>query len=774
MTSPDIPISAQKPRRFTNLLLQTKEILSPSQQAWRGAARVLLGGFSLMLALSVGWILWAGGPVRTIVGILVMLLVVAVVAALAALVIALPGRLPFFYRMALATSLTVTVLLGWLGLVYLIGILVTAAALVIGLSLIGAGAHVVRLPRPQPDQPVTARLRRAFAFIGMVVGVILVGITLAWLVYPGTPLERPIIPASERASGLPMDMPDPSKPGQYPVAVLCYGSQGSEQIGPCQEPLDVETQPVDGSAFVEGWSSLRRSYWGFGPEAMPLNAIVWYPEGQGPFPLVLIVHGNAFMEKPSQGGYAYLGELLASRGFVVASIDQNFLNLSFFSDLFILNKLEEENDARGWLLLEHLRLWHTWNDDSTSPFYGLADLERIALIGHSRGGEAVVVAAAFNRLPYYPDDARVAFDYNYSIQSVAAIAPIDGQYSPGGVGTAIQDVSYLAMQGAHDMDVISYHAARQYERVSFSGNVFKFKAGLYIDGANHGQFNTAWGRKDMTEPLARFFNLRQIMPVDEQRQIARVYLTAFLEATLNGQRGYLPLFRDARAGASWLPLGLYLNQYADSNTQLISDFEEDIDPSTTSLDGGAIQGQNLSVWYEKPMPARWGSSENRVAYLGWQEEEDSGVEAWPASYITTLPSTLAPNHGSVLVLSLAGTDEDPCPDEACRKARPETYRPTESFDLTVEVSDRNGQIARLPLSSYAALRPPLVTKLAKSPFRIVLPESEIVLKHFEFPLADFVAENPAFNIKALSSVRLVFDRTPEGVIVLDQLGLRED
>ena len=40
-------------------------------------------------------------------------------------------------------------------------------------------------------------------------------------------------------------------------------------------------------------------------------------EGAGPFPLVLIVHGNHDMAEFSDPGYEYLGELLASRGFIL-------------------------------------------------------------------------------------------------------------------------------------------------------------------------------------------------------------------------------------------------------------------------------------------------------------------------------------------------------------------------------------------------------------------------------------------------------------------------
>ena len=50
----------------------------------------------------------------------------------------------------------------------------------------------------------------------------------------------------------------------------------------------------------------------FDAHALPLNARVWLPGGAGPFPLVVIVHGNDLMETPSDAGFAYLGELFAN------------------------------------------------------------------------------------------------------------------------------------------------------------------------------------------------------------------------------------------------------------------------------------------------------------------------------------------------------------------------------------------------------------------------------------------------------------------------------
>ncbi len=53
-----------------------------------------------------------------------------------------------------------------------------------------------------------------------------------------------------------------------------------------------------------------------------------------------------------------------------------------------------------------------------------------------------------------------------------------------------------------------------------------------------------------------------------------------------------------------------------------------------------------------------------------------------------------------------------------------------------------------------------------------LSTSEVVFQTFEFRLGDFAADNPAFDPTTLREVTFVFDRSPAGVLVLDEIGLR--
>jgi hypothetical protein len=48
--------------------------------------------------------------------------------------------------------------------------------------------------------------------------------------------------------------------------------------------------------------------------------------------------------------------------------------------------------------LEYLKQFRTWNNTAPHPLHGKVDLNRILIVGHSRGGEAVGHASFFNRL----------------------------------------------------------------------------------------------------------------------------------------------------------------------------------------------------------------------------------------------------------------------------------------------------------------------------------------------------------------------------------------
>jgi dienelactone hydrolase len=555
----------------------------------------------------------------------------------------------------------------------------------------------------------------------------------------------------------PIDAPDPSINGLYSYQTYFYGSGNDKHRKEYGQDVDFKTKPVDGNPFVEVYDHMPR-YWGFGFDKLPLNGRVWFPEGDGPFPLVLIVHGNHNMKDFSDPGYEYLGKLLASRGFITVSVDENFLNQKFGG----------ENDARAFVLLEHLKVWKEWNSTEEHPFEGKVDMDRIALIGHSRGGESVAHAAAFNKLSHYPDNANITLDYNFAIRAVIAIAPCDGQYKPAGHPTALENLNYLVIHGGHDADANIFFGVRQFKRVRFTDEHFGFKSAIYIYRANHSRFNTAWGRLDFPAPGGWLINEHPIMDMEEQRQVAKVLISAFLEATLNGRDEYLPVFKYTGHAGRWLPEDIYVNQYQDSNFQVIADFEEDFDVTTTTIRGGELMGDNLTNWKEShaTFRAKGKASQDNSVVILWGEKkfEDSND---PNSlkigkyHITLGPDThrdLQVDNESSLVFSIGSVN--PHQDTL--------------IELTIELSDSDGNRAALPLSTVGPVHPALNVRLAKWKWlekKYIEDFSERLLQTYEIPFRQFVEANSSFDPSRLENISFVFDRFPNGTIMLDDIGI---
>ncbi|MGI9625634.1 MAG: chlorophyllase/cutinase-like alpha/beta fold protein [Longimicrobiales bacterium] len=601
-----------------------------------------------------------------------------------------------------------------------------------------------------------------------------------------TPTDAPVV-LSRHA----MEEDSPATPGPYEVKTLYYGSGADKNRPEYRDSVSIETESVDASKLVSLGESAksRNDYWGFSPDSFPVNGRVWYPDGDGPFPLVLVVHGNHNMKDFSDPGYDWLGELLASQGYILVSVDMNFIN----------GGIRGENDGRGWMLLKHLQAWQGFNAEG--PFEGLVDLSNIGLMGHSRGGEAVAVAAAFNRLTRYPDDASLEFGFDFDIKAVVAIAPVDGQYLPADQRAPVENVNYLVVHGSHDGDVTSFHGLRQFNRVSFTDGGDWFKSAIYVYRANHGQWNTVWGAHDNGPRSPRILDLRGLMPAEDQREFGRVFMGAFLDIALKGNDRYRPLFRDHRVAGDWLPKTMYVTRFMDDSFRPVADFEEDIDVTTGDRSGVALTGVDLGTWKEGQLLLRSSnrsntssSQLNQALWLGWNNAfKGSDEEAPPAYYQIDLTGAAARalrvGFESSLELHMAALEGKPGPRE-----NPESEEDADStaagdpadegeeddedqdeppLDLSIQVVDAEGDSAKVRLSDYGPLRRPLETHVLR---RADLEDDrfanpwELVLQHFSVPLAALVEQNPRFDPTRLRVVRLLFDQVEAGNVVVDDIG----
>lgn len=387
---------------------------------------------------------------------------------------------------------------------------------------------------------------------------------------------------------------DIKKPAMFGSKCFEYGDYGD----------DAKTVNLLKYASYSGRKKkVRDRYFGQGLGEVPIKGRVWYPIGREKSPVVFIAHGNHRMTEENYKGYDYLGRYLARRGYVVVSVDMNMLNG------FMKFGLGGENDARAVLLLENIGRVLELNEDEGSKFYNLIDPENIVIAGHSRGGEAVVIAEMFNGMRYNPDNGSV-MDYNFNIKGVISIAPTVDQYNPSGKNIEMTDVNYLVLHGTNDKDVKGFSGMKIFDNVHFTENSDNFKSAVYIGYANHGQFNELWGSYDADPPVKYFTNTASLLDSNIQKKILCLYVNEFLENTFNEDKDR-GLFKDPQSFV--LPKTLYYSRYADSSFENLVDFEDDL--SLTTVKDGKVHFNGFSSVYEEEVKIGGESTGNTALYL---------------------------------------------------------------------------------------------------------------------------------------------------------------
>jgi hypothetical protein len=304
--------------------------------------------------------------------------------------------------------------------------------------------------------------------------------------------------------------------------------------------------------------------------AVDLRAVIRYPAtvagagtpaAPGTHPLFVIQHGNHYsclngaphascppaMRVKNHEGYTHLLDVLASHGVIAVSIDA--FDLTGWVPPWI--------PERGALILKHLELWSHLNNAAAFPAYpgffagrfaGKVDMSRIAVSGHSRGGEASVSAWLQNAALAIP----------FSIVAVSSIAPTDFS------GYTLGNVPYFVILPAADGDVFDLAGQRIYDRAGGTSDAIT-KSLINVYGANHNFFNTVWAADpDDSSPTRQYY-----IAAPSQQTIGEAYLAAFHRSALRGEAVYDDVFRGGLTFPSYAGYRIYSTRHESSHVKLL-------------------------------------------------------------------------------------------------------------------------------------------------------------------------------------------------------------
>lgn len=280
------------------------------------------------------------------------------------------------------------------------------------------------------------------------------------------------------------------------------------------------------------------------------------------FPLVLLSHGyGGWSEHLSR-----LGEHLASRGYVVASIDHRDLPFAdaagfvrSFGAVLTDRTLDQQQVLAAMLDPGRARAMRALAG---------ADTTRVGLLGYSMGGYGALATAgapydpagaAFARLPASLKGSlpTVAAAHAVRIKAVVAIAPWGGQPDSRAwtsAALAVVTAPVLLIAGDHD-DVVNY---RNGVRWLFDGLTGSDRRLLVYREAKHNVAGNAVALDANVGAQVRAYLSEPVWRLDRINGINQHVVTAFLDAELKGDRAaakYLDVPTPVASAGRW-PAGV--------------------------------------------------------------------------------------------------------------------------------------------------------------------------------------------------------------------------
>jgi dienelactone hydrolase len=271
-----------------------------------------------------------------------------------------------------------------------------------------------------------------------------------------------------------------------------------------------------------------------------LNGLLAAPGGQGPFPVIVILHGthpgcpeidhvdrwpcDPADEQPNYRGFAYLAERLAAAGYVALSINVNAENTFGFGE-------PTPGERLGQIVDKHLQALAVASAGGENGFgldlEGKADMRRLAFAGHSRGGDMAYLLAKSPEMA-----ARAAAPNGYGpIAGILMVAPSPGFVDPAD-GSPVPLSIVLPMC---DGDVINLEGQHFYEGARLASAQQAWVTSSFVEAANHNFFNSTLG----DDPFGRQGrpDCDPLLEPEVQQAFLGNYAVDFFATLFGGARG---------------------------------------------------------------------------------------------------------------------------------------------------------------------------------------------------------------------------------------------
>lgn len=477
----------------------------------------------------------------------------------------------------------------------------------------------------------------------------------------------------------------------------------------------------------------KKEYLSLAGKIMPYNikGIIGVPQGDGPFPLILITHGSHSNDDESKRfdtGYDYLVAALAEHGYIAVSMDMSKPYIWKYGD-------NDDQEKSLPVARDHMESLMKANAGS-DPGYGIdlkgkIDLGKIGLIGHSRGGETIFEIAA--------DQATRGIN----IQALLALAPtslFDREEWP--------DSQVAILVPEYDGDVIGLDGFNIYRFLDAEGKG-SYYATLLMK-ANHNYFNRNITRNDAA--MSKFADTTDQLTREQQEKFLQEYAIGFFNASLRkSPDGFIdPDAAQPNKMYGW-----------DVKTLFTAAGAVDLaDVKTTE----GFQGEGARV---EATVDSWFFKDDKILI----DTVTSGIEPYnlrpllhvqwegKGGQVTIAPKVHDFSQHTALTLNLVIDSAD------------ELNQPDLSQRFTVALTDTAGNITKLIL-------PEGLNALAYTPGRVdSTPLYEENLYYWSTPSPISCVNLPLrefhnIDLEQVQSVRLIFDQTDRGSIYIDSITIQ--